>query len=269
MNQPSRAVPAGVRGATAALLTLVLCSAAAVLPAADAWTDAIGNRDVAAVERMAAHVADVNRATENGQTALMLAAAGRNPPLLRRLLKRGAAVNATNNRGGTALMYSATYGDLEGAALLLEHGATVNARATNGWTALTLAAALGFEAIVNELLAHGADPNIADVYGWTPLMRAADANRPSSVRALLASRRTAIDARDENGQTALHHAALQGYDDVVRLLLGHGANVRVTDEAGHTPDALARAKGHRAVAEMLRTAGGPRARSKAAGTRHQ
>lgn len=239
-----------------ALLTVFLAASAPVLAVADnSWIRAIASRDVQALERLAARSVDVNRAAENGQTALMLAAAERNHRLLRILLERGAVVNAANSRGGTALMYAATAADVEAVEVLLARGARADTRAANGWTALTLAAARGFGEVVTKLLVHGADPNIADVYGWTPLMRAADANQAASVRALLASTRTRVNLHDENGHTALHHAAIQGSPDIVHLLIARGADIRAKDRSGRTPATLASLQGYGTVADMIRGAG--------------
>lgn len=219
--------------------------------ATDAWEHAIAHRDVAAVERLVAAGADVNRATEDGQTALMLAAAERDHALMQLLLERGARVKASNTRGGTALMYSATAGDVDAVELLLAHGADANARASNGWTAVTLAAARGFDQVAKLLLARGADPNVPDIYGWTPLMRAVQQQRPAVVRVLLDSKRLALDARNENGRTALHVAAAAGFDEIASMLVGRGANIRIRDRAGNTPAALALAEGHARVAKLI------------------
>ena len=220
----------------------------------DPWLRALVKHDLPEIERLVAKGADVNRATEDGYCALMLAASEGHAVLVRTLLDRGAPINAANDRGGTALMYSSTAGDLPTVELLLARGASVNARAANGWTALSLAAARGFEGVVATLLAHDADPNIADIYGWTPLMRAVEQNRPPVVRVLLAAKRVNTNARDENGHSALHHAAVQGFTEIARLLLEHGADVQVRDRAGRTPAMLATAQGHRAIVELINRA---------------
>ena len=45
----------------------------------------------------------------------------------------------------------------------------------------------------------------------------------------------AINAADNTGRTALHGAALQGYDQVVRFLADRGATLDVKDKRGFTP----------------------------------
>jgi ankyrin repeat protein len=68
------------------------------------------------------------------------------------------------------------------------------------------------------------------------------------------------NAQDKNGETPLLKAAFEGYVDVVKLLLVHGADPTV-DEDGKTPLDLARVKGCRKVVsvikEWLRRGGGP------------
>jgi ankyrin repeat protein len=101
------------------------------------------------------------------------------------------------------------------------------------------------------LLARGADANAADIYGATPLLRAVQAQRVGVVRALLASARVDVNAADENGHTALHHAAAQGAPEIARLLLGAGARREARDRDGRSAVDLALGSGHREVAELL------------------
>ena len=44
-----------------------------------------------------------------------------------------------------------------------------------------------------------------------------------------------INARNELGATPLHEAAIKGFDDVVTVLLKHGAGLRCRDNNGRTP----------------------------------
>lgn len=217
-----------------------------------AWVQAIAKRDLPAIERLLPqNKNNVNLAAPDGKTALMLAASVARAELARALLAAGADVNAANARGGTALMFAATQGDSETVAVLLSHGAAVNARAENGWTAVTLAAATGQAAVVKQLLEAGADANIADIYGWTPLMRAVDSDRAEVVRVLLQNKSVRVNARDDQGETALHHAAAGGSLEIARLLLAHGADPRSRDAAGRTPAAVAAEQGHEKLVNFL------------------
>lgn len=44
-----------------------------------------------------------------------------------------------------------------------------------------------------------------------------------------------IDVKNSTGQTALHIACMEGYQEIVEMLLQYEANVEVRDEEGVTP----------------------------------
>ncbi|KAK3402492.1 hypothetical protein B0T20DRAFT_341491, partial [Sordaria brevicollis] len=53
------------------------------------------------------------------------------------------------------------------------------------------------------------------------------------------------------GATALHYAAFHGDEDMVKFLLGQGADTRVQDQFGLTPQAIAAVQGHEFRAQLL------------------
>jgi len=116
--------------------------------------------------------------------------------------------------GATPLMRAAKNGDVATMRLLLAHGADPSLRQKNGTTALMLAAGLG----------RGLGVFAGDY--------ASDAQMLDAVRVLLA-RHVDVNAVNENGQTAVHFAALS-MDPVVRLLAESGANLSIKDKNGRT-----------------------------------
>jgi ankyrin repeat protein len=99
------------------------------------------------------------------------------------------------------------------------------------------------------LLEHGADPLLAPTRsGITPLMAAAgmgtseedttgrQKTQAQAIEAiqLLLDRGIDINALANDGQTAVHGAALQGYDDVIRFLAAKGAKLDTPDKDGFT-----------------------------------
>ena len=116
--------------------------------------------------------------------------------------------------GATPLMRAAKNGDVATMRLLLEHGADPSLRQKNGTTALMLAAGLG----------RGLGVFAGDY--------ASDAQMLDAVRVLLA-RHVDVNAVNENGQTAVHFAALS-MDPVVRLLAENGADLSIRDKNGRT-----------------------------------
>jgi ankyrin repeat protein len=151
--------------------------------------------------------------------------------------------------------------------LLLAHGANINAQLTSqqayrakldrgtdtvlstGSTPLLRAAKAADVAAVRLLLEKGADAKLATRAGVNALMIAAglgtkeeDTTGRSKTEAdtiktltLLLGAGLDINAADTTGRTALHGAALQGYDRVVRFLAERGATLDVKDKRGFTP----------------------------------
>jgi uncharacterized protein len=83
--------------------------------------------------------------------------------------------------------------------------------------------------VLHAFLQSGADVSSADAFGTTALHLAAVAGRADSCELLLARADSSIHAKNENGWTALMHAAARGCLDVVQMLLQYGADVNVRD----------------------------------------
>lgn len=236
----------------AALLFAGLSPAAWSQTITDPWSDALAERDLAAIEQLLElGRANPNRPAADGRTALMIAARAADAEVVVRLLAAGADFNAVTVNGATPLMFAVLGGDEAIVALLLDAGARHEAQAKLGWTALALAAVKGYVQVVEVLLDAGADQRIRDAYGWTPLMRAVDNGRLEVARALLGAPGVDLSAQQESGATALHIAAATGDDDIVRLLVDRGADRSMTDGHGNTPAAIATASGHPKIAAYL------------------
>lgn len=66
----------------------------------------------------------------------------------------------------------------------------------------------------------------------------------AGVERFVAASRDAAVAKEEDGTTPLHWAALNGHGSVVELLLAHGALIDVANQSGHTPCHWAAIGGH-------------------------
>jgi ankyrin repeat protein len=120
---------------------------------------------------------------------------------------------------------------------------------TTGTTPLLRAAKAGDVAAMKLLLDKGADAKLATRTGINPLMAAAGlgtkeedttGRRKTQAEAIEAIKICLgagidINAADSRGQTALHGAAFQGFDDVVQFLVDHGAKLDAKDRQGKTP----------------------------------
>ncbi len=155
-------------------------------------------------------------------TALQKASGAGHVGVVAALLAAGAAVDAADNMGTTVLMHAAMRGHLEVAQALVAAGADVNRRSASGMSAASWAART--ELIRGEPVAAylcalpQAEPGVhIATEAWL-----GDVQR---VRDFIA-RGASVEERDSRyGATCLMLAAERGHAEVVRVLLGAGADV--------------------------------------------
>ncbi len=207
--------------------------------------------------------ADPNLPNAEGETALMVVARTGRVETARRLLERGAEVNATESWGGqSALMWAAAQKQPAMIRLLIEHGADVDARGrvhdwqrwmtseprlkqlyVGGFTPLLYAAREGCIECIHALHAGGADIELSDPRGMTPLLLALY-NRHFDAAAALIEAGADVNRWDWWGRSPLYMAVelhqipdsrrrdLPTFDqhtglDIARMLLERGANVNM------------------------------------------
>jgi ankyrin repeat protein len=209
--------------------------------------------------------ADVNIANKGGWTPLYLATDNR------------------NIEGGDYPVPKPDMDHLEYITVLLDHGANPNAAAKDntlsrtiftmqwffesGATPFVRASQSSDIALMKRLLAHGADPMIPTDHGDTALTAAAGigwvegVTYEHSVKENLEAVNMLLDlgldpnAANADGRTPLMGAAMKGRNDVIQLLVEHGARLEARDKgsrdtdktgsqlAGHTWEALDYADG--------------------------
>jgi ankyrin repeat protein len=218
--------------------------------------------------------AAVNDALPDGTNALVLAAHSGHGAVCALLLEKGADPNAAAV-GYTALHAAVLRSDLGLVKALLAHGAHPNVVITKGTpvrresqdyelpktllgaTPYLLAAKFLEVEMMPLLVEAGADPRLPMDDGTAPLMAAAgmgaaaDADRRGQeildggkmedphrvVDAVVAALKLGADvnAVGKAGDTALHSAAVLGYDTVIQLLAENGADLNVRNVRGQTP----------------------------------
>lgn len=166
------------------------------------------------------------------------------------LLARGLDPNTVDAQGNSLLILAAREGYVDTVASLLPYRPKLGWRNLIGDSALMLAVLKGHEAVVDLLLEAGA-PLEHD--GWAPLHYAAFEGRLSILDKLLA-RGATIDALTPNRATALMLAARNGHIQVVRRLLGAGADPTLQNDRGLTAAQWARAQGNTDIADLIEQA---------------
>ncbi|STX27944.1 Ankyrin repeat protein [Legionella beliardensis] len=242
------------------------------------------------VQLLLQHHANPNLATkDNGVTPLFIAAQNGHTETVQRLLQHSANPDlARNDNGATPLFMAAQNGHKETVQLLLQHGANPNlARNDNGATPLSMAAQMGHQETAQLLLQHGANPDLARNNGATPLFIATQNGHKDMAQLLLqhgakvdmpikastnillgkaekCGRKSILEALLKNsgplsdlsmptsleGFTVLHAAAFFGHNDIVKLLLKHGADLN-DSAAGMTALQFAQVMDHQEIVELL------------------
>ncbi|KAK8075862.1 Ankyrin repeat domain-containing protein 23 [Apiospora hydei] len=190
-----------------------------------------------------------------GETALMMAITKQRLGIVDFLLDRGANATLHDLHGNSALTNAIRQNLLQVVTKILRRGADEGTQLDTR-TSLQVAAVCGAHAVIDVLIEHGADLEYMDNDGYTALHNAVLGYR-SNMALLLISRghMLAATATDKNGATALHQAAEQGNETVVRRLLDCGCEPHPEDKLGRTPFWLAVYNQQREVVDLYLSRG--------------
>ncbi|MFC6228632.1 ankyrin repeat domain-containing protein [Paenibacillus allorhizosphaerae] len=191
---------------------------------------------------------------------LIIAAEKGDTETVLKLLEAGADINSGDLRGRTAAM-AATYNNKSATVkALIQKGADINIRDNNLNNVLLYAGAEGLLEIVKLAIDAGADTKLTNRYGGTALIPASERGHVDVVKELLT--RSDIDVNHINNLhwTALLEAVILGnggeaHQQIVQLLVDHGANVNIADKEGITPLKHAQQRGFKEMEGLLKKAG--------------
>ncbi|XP_051278977.1 KN motif and ankyrin repeat domain-containing protein 1a isoform X2 [Dicentrarchus labrax] len=176
---------------------------------------------------------------------------GVSSPVLRHI------VNMADGNGNTALHYSVSHSNFQVVKKLLDADVcNVNQQNKAGYTPIMLAALAAVETpkdmrIVEELFSKGDVNARASQAGQTGLMLAVSHGRMDMVRALL-GHGADVNIQDDEGSTALMCASEHGHVEIVKLLLAQpGCDATLSDSDESNALSIALEAGHKDIAVLL------------------
>jgi uncharacterized protein len=191
---------------------------------------------------------------------LLAASATGDAVAIRAALADGADPDARDAAGTPALMLATVARAPDAIRALIEAEADVDAQDADRYNPFLYAGAEGLLDILTLVNEAGADPAITNRYGGVALIPASERGHLDVVRYLVAETDVDVDHVNDLGWTALLEAILLSdggprHQEIVALLIEHGADVDLADADGVRPLAHARARGYTDIVALLESAG--------------
>jgi ankyrin repeat protein len=172
------------------------------------------------LEVLLAYGASVTRLLPDGSTPLHTTAVGGNEKTVDLLCEAGCSLTAVNHEGRTPLHNSGITGNAKVAEALIKQGASVDSKDAENCTPLMQAVINNHPEVAEVFLDNGADPDV-------------------------------VVQNEDAVLYPLFVAAINGYDDMVRVLLAKGVNVVAKVDGLPSPLEAARHNGHDGSAKQI------------------
>lgn len=230
------------------LLALLLTTRVWAVPS---LFEAARDGDVAALRAALKSGAPVN-ARHNGVSALWAAVFFNRLATTRLLLEQKADTEIADEDGVTPLLQAAASSDPKILKLLILSGAKVKVVDREGRTALhhCCMGALNLESL-KILLKAGADAKKCDRTGTWPLVLICAQDQGPEAAELLLQAGAPVDGPDLEGNTPLMASAFGGFLKHAKVLLRHGASLKIRNKKGKSPLDYAREGGHPEMIKLL------------------
>ncbi|APC09939.1 MAG: hypothetical protein MEPRV_03135 [Providencia sp.] len=180
--------------------------------------------------------------------------------LLKNCLEKGVDINTTNRQGRTAIVNASLNKHYECVSFLISAGADINKQDQTCFNPFLLSCLNDDLTLLRLVLPAKPNLDLLTRFGGVGITPASEKGHVDIVRELL--EKTDINVNHTNfvGWTPLLEAIVlndggEKQQQIVKLLLDHGANPHMTDKYGKKPLELAREKGYNEIAELLIAAG--------------
>ncbi|BBU99676.1 ankyrin repeat domain-containing protein [Providencia hangzhouensis] len=180
--------------------------------------------------------------------------------ILKSCLEKGVDINTTNRQGRTAIVNASLNKHYECVSFLINAGADINKQDQTCFNPFLLSCLNNDLTLLRIVLPAKPNLDLLTRFGGVGITPASEKGHVEIVRELL--EKTDINVNHTNfvGWTPLLEAIVlndggEKQQQIVKLLLDHGANPHMTDKYGKKPLELAREKGYNEIAELLIAAG--------------
>ena len=225
----------------------------------DAATEAGGAAILPTVTPTPLVTVKTNEEMQAMNTQLIRAAEAGDTDTVQRLVEQGADIDVRGGQGRTRGM-AATHGNrFETVPALIQLGADINIRDNRLDNPFLYAGAEGLLEILNLTIDAGADTTLTNRFGGTALIPAAERGHVEIVQTLLTRSDVNVNHVNNLGWTALLEAIVLSdggvsHQQIVQLLVDHGADINIADKDGVTPLEHALTRNFREIETILTAA---------------
>lgn len=189
-------------------------------------------------------------------TDLLEAANAEDVEKVKELIEQQVDLDATDEEGRTALMIATYNNDVHTVKALLDAGADVDIQDEMQNNCFLYAGAEGYIDILRLANDAGADPTITNRYGGTALIPASERGHVEMVEVILNETKVDVNHVNRLGWTALMEAVVLSdggiqHQEIIKILLRHGADQSIADNDGITPYQHAEGKGYLEIVDIL------------------
>lgn len=180
--------------------------------------------------------------------------------LLKSCLEKGVDINTTNRQGRTAIVNASLNKHYECVSFLISAGADIDKQDQTCFNPFLLSCLNNDLTLLRLVLPAKPNLDLLTRFGGVGITPASEKGHVEIVRELLEKTEINVNHTNFVGWTPLLEAIVlndggEKQQQIVKLLLDHGANPHMTDKYGKKPLELAREKGYHEIAELLVAAG--------------